>query len=113
MQMDQTAQLPEELRWRSSAEDGLLGACHCLDIPFAFDVLDAEGVTGAAGSDPPQALADAMHSAWVAFVHGGEPGWPAYDLARRPTRLFDTVSGVADDPLAAVRQRWAAVVGVS
>ena len=32
------------------------------------------------GADPPQALADAMHGAWVAFAATGDPGWPRYDL---------------------------------
>jgi carboxylesterase type B len=98
-----------ELRWRSPAQDGLLGACHCLDIPFAFDLLDAEGVPAAAGPNPPQALADAMHAAWVSFARGGDPGWPAYDRERCPTMLFDTTSGVADDPLGPQRRRWATV----
>ena len=30
--------------WRSPAMGGLLGAAHCVDIPFAFDNLDAPGV---------------------------------------------------------------------
>jgi carboxylesterase type B len=99
-----------EFRWRSPTQDGLLGACHCLDIPFAFDVLDAEGVEAAAGSDAPQDLAEAMHTAFVAFARSGDPGWPAIDLQRRPTMLFDTPSGVVDDPLGVLRRRWSAVV---
>ena len=34
------------------------GAVHCLDVPFAFDVLDAAGVTDVAGTKAPQSLAD-------------------------------------------------------
>lgn len=39
-----------EFRW--------LGAGHCVDLPFVFDLLDAEGVATVADHDPPQGLAD-------------------------------------------------------
>ena len=32
-------------------------------------------------TDPPQALADRMHRAWVGFVTHGDAGWPAYRLS--------------------------------
>jgi para-nitrobenzyl esterase len=34
------------------------GAGHCVDLPFVFDLLDAEGVATVADHDPPQGLAD-------------------------------------------------------
>ena len=55
------------------------GATHCIDLPFLFDNLDAEGVERALGAAPPASLADAMHADVVAFVHGAEPGWPRAD----------------------------------
>jgi carboxylesterase type B len=61
------------------------------------------------GSDPPQVLADAMHGAWVAFAATGDPGWPRYDLERRATMRFDTVSRVVDDPRRFERRIWAGV----
>ncbi|MFC8361292.1 hypothetical protein ACFUIY_15670 [Streptomyces griseorubiginosus] len=50
----------------------------------------------ALGTAPPQALADAMHSAWVRFVRHGDPGWrPAshgtgmrWDTAGEETEVF-------------------------
>jgi para-nitrobenzyl esterase len=71
-------------------------ACHCLDVPFWFDHLDADGVTAIAGDTPPPALAAQLHGAAVAFVRDGEPGWPAWDAAARRARVFD---GVASVPL--------------
>ncbi|MDR1808752.1 MAG: carboxylesterase family protein [Propionibacteriaceae bacterium] len=63
--------------WRSRAP-GMVGqAFHCLDLPFWWDRLDGERVHAATGDDPPQRLATAMHAAMVAFVSGGDPGWPA------------------------------------
>lgn len=63
-------------------------ACHCLDVPFWFDCLDAPGVTDIAGDAPPRGLADAMHSSAVAFVRDGLPGWEAWSGRPGTTRLF-------------------------
>ncbi|WP_157248342.1 carboxylesterase/lipase family protein [Nonomuraea typhae] len=69
-----------EFRWESPVESpvggGRVGAVHNLDLPFVFDVLDAPGVARTAGPGAPQALADAMHAAWVRFARTGDPGWP-------------------------------------
>jgi para-nitrobenzyl esterase len=70
---------------------------HCIDLPFAFDVLDAERVTPITGDDPPQALADDVHRAWVGFVRDGDPGWPAYELDHRSTMVFDVPSHLEVD----------------
>ena len=94
-----------EFAWRSPQFDGLLGACHALEIPFVFDTLGA-GTQPLLGADPPQQLADAMHAAWVAFATRGVPGWPRYDLQRRATMRFGAVSGIVDDPLATERALW-------
>ena len=65
-----------DFRWPSPA----LGmAFHCLELPFTWDCLGAEGVTAVAGPNPPQGLADQMHAAWVRFVTSGDPGWQAWD----------------------------------
>ncbi|MGW7542325.1 carboxylesterase/lipase family protein [Streptomyces sp. NPDC054770] len=85
-------------------------AAHCIDIPFAFDLLNAERVTAATGPHPPQSLADAMHSAWVAFVRDLDPGphWPRYTQERRATMTWDTTPHTLDDPLSAERRIWGA-----
>jgi len=105
-----------EFGWRSRACDGRLGACHGSDVPFVFDTLAAAaGGTGTGGGllgpgPAPQALADAMHAAWVAFVTGGDPGWPAYTPERRATVHFGVpdpaVPRLLDDPRAAERALW-------
>ncbi|MEV6355307.1 carboxylesterase/lipase family protein [Streptomyces hydrogenans] len=94
-----------EFAWRSPLS-GL--APHCVDLPFAFDLLDAEGVPEVAGATPPQALADAVHRAWVTFVKDQDPGasWPRYTAGTRATRVWDTESRVEGDPLAPVRDLW-------
>ena len=65
-----------DFRWTSPA----LGmAFHCLELPFTWDCLDAEGVMVVAGPTPPQELADQMHAAWVRFVTSGDPGWAPWN----------------------------------
>lgn len=62
-------------------------ACHCLDVPFWFDHLDADGVATIAGTPPPD-LATLMHGAAVSFARDRDPGWPAWDAETRPARVF-------------------------
>jgi para-nitrobenzyl esterase len=94
-----------EFQWRSPTG---FGSVHCLDLPFVFDVLDAEAVPVVAGDDPPRTLADAMHAAWVEFIVDGDPGWPAYDVTERPVMVFDhPPTGPVSDPHARSRSRFA------
>ncbi|MET9437187.1 carboxylesterase family protein [Streptomyces sp. NPDC006551] len=94
-----------EFGWRSPV-NGM--AFHCLDLPFGFDLLDAEGVRAAAGDAPPRALADAMHRAWVSFVRDQDPGeeWPRYTAEGRATMVWDAEPRVEHDPLRQVREIW-------
>lgn len=64
-------------------------AGHCIDVPFVFDRLDAEGVDRVAGSAPPQGLADAVHGALVGLAKNGDPGWSRDDAGRGPSQVFD------------------------
>ena len=86
-----------------------LGAVHALEVPFVFDQLRNNAPLFQMlfmGTEPPQELADTMHSAWVSFARSGHPGWPRYDLARRATMRFDLESEVVDDPRAWERSLW-------
>ncbi|MFF0494060.1 carboxylesterase/lipase family protein [Nocardia sp. NPDC004068] len=94
-----------EFAWRSGVAD--LGACHVLEIPFVFDRLAA--AHDLTGPTPPQALADEVHAAWVAFATHGDPGWPRYTPDTRLVRTFDfpesrTVADPRGDELAALRK---------
>ncbi len=92
--------------WPSPAFDGRMGACHALEIPFVFDNLSAPGVDAFTGGAAPQSIATNMHAAWVAFAKTGDPGWAPYDASTRTTMLFDSESGVVDDPDGDTRALW-------
>ncbi|WP_409329852.1 carboxylesterase/lipase family protein [Trujillonella humicola] len=101
-----------EFAWPSPAFGGALGACHGLEIPFVFDTLDLgrqQMLGGALGEDPPQALADTVHRAWVDFAATGDPGWPRYELPRRAVMRLDVEPRLLEDPYALERDRWAGI----
>ena len=56
-----------------------------------------------------QAMSDQMMDAFVRFARTGDPGWPAYDLTRRQTMVFDTDSRVVNDPRQWERELFAPV----
>jgi para-nitrobenzyl esterase len=98
-----------EFAWPSPVFDGRLGACHALELPFVFDTIDlgrGQMMGGALGDDPPQELADRVHGAWIAFATDGDPGWPRYDLDRRPVMRLDTTPSLMEDPYARERDLW-------
>ena len=94
-----------EFGWRSPI-DGL-GACHALELGFVFDNLGAPDTIELAGENPPQALADVMHKAWVDFATHGDPGWRPFDPDERPVKVFDGGRNpVVFDPRGEDRRRW-------
>jgi para-nitrobenzyl esterase len=101
-----------QFAWRAPA----LGACHGIDQPFVFDNFLPPETPDLTGPHPPEALADAMHGAWVAFGRRGDPqidlmpAWPRYDQARRATMRLDVDSHVVEDPDRAQREAWAGVL---
>lgn len=91
-----------EFGWRSPALNGGLGACHALEIPFAFDTLaSCTGPKGVAGEAPPQALADRTHRIWVDFARDGVLPWPAYDEKTRMVYRLDLDQAAREAPFPA------------
>ncbi|WP_433477519.1 carboxylesterase/lipase family protein [Spirillospora sp. CA-142024] len=93
-----------EFAWRSPNHD--LGACHALELGFVFDNLTGER-EGLTGPNPPQALADRMHRAWVDFAVAGDPGWARFDPSTRLVNVFDDPADeVVNDPHGDDRKLW-------
>jgi len=99
--------------WATPAFGGVVKSCHALEIPFVFGVLDAPGASLFLG-DPigPELheLSRAMQDAWLAFVRHGDPGWPAWSEAERPTQRFDVERELLSDPMADERRLWDGVL---
>lgn len=93
-----------EFAWPSPNHD--LGACHALELGFVFDNLTTDP-DGLSGPNPPQALADRMHRAWVGFAADGDPGWPRFDPSSRLVNVFDDPADeVVADPNGDDRKLW-------
>ncbi|MFD7027741.1 carboxylesterase/lipase family protein [Streptomyces sp. NPDC059917] len=100
-----------ELTWSAPGMGGVFDACHGLDVPLVFGNLDRGrpaaliGEAAAARAEA-EAVSAYVRDAWTAFAAHGDPGWPAYDAARRPTMCFDTAPAVVPYPEEASRLLW-------
>ncbi|HWF00450.1 MAG TPA: carboxylesterase/lipase family protein [Caulobacteraceae bacterium] len=97
------------LTWETPVARGRLKSPHAIEIPLVFDNVEkARSFVGR--GEAPQALADQMSQAWLAFARSGDPNaaglpsWPAYEPGRRATMVFDLESRVVDDPYADLRR---------
>jgi para-nitrobenzyl esterase len=90
--------------WECPAFEGVLGACHALELPFVFGVVHVPEVQLFTGGGPAAtALSTQMQQAWSAFAHCGDPAqtelaWPTWDVARRSTMVFGPRTRVVDAP---------------
>ena len=96
--------------WPTPVLDGVLGACHALELPFVFDTLDT--ARQLVSDDAPTDLAATMHSTWIRFAASGDPNggdlptWPRYDTRTRAVMDFGATRAVVHDPGAAQRRLW-------
>ena len=97
----------------SPARDGMLQACHSLDIPFVWGTYALPAMRRFCGIDDGVArLSERVMASYLAFARHGDPAnnlvpeWPAYDANDRTTMLFDDEVGVANAPLDGIREFW-------
>lgn len=96
-----------ELTWSAPGMGGTLGACHGLDVPLVFGNLTAGGPAALLGDSPDaEPMSAQFRAAWTAFATTGDPGWPAYDLDQRLTRIFDLPPAVLPYPEDHSRTIW-------
>ncbi len=97
------------LTWETPVARGALRSPHALEIPLVFDNVEKARNFMGRGEDP-QAVAEQMSQAWLAFARTGDPNtpalphWPAYDPQGRATMMFDLESRIENDPMAEVRK---------
>jgi para-nitrobenzyl esterase len=95
-----------DFTWPSPA----LGACHSLDVPFTFGNGETPMAARLLGSPPPPefaVLSDHIRKSWTSFAATGDPGWPAFDLDRRTTRIWNIPPADTGYPLAVSYDIWA------
>jgi para-nitrobenzyl esterase len=99
--------------WTSPFLGGALGACHALELPFVFGVLQDPLFQNFTGSGPAaDALAERIQDAWIAFARTGDPRhagldqWPGYESGRRATMLLDAACRMENAPLEEERRFW-------
>lgn len=94
--------------WKSTVLDGVLGACHTLEIGFVFGNYDASFCGTGPDAD---ALSMKMQDAWFAFARTGNPGceslgnWEPY-CDTRTTMMLDKECGLEDAPYEEERAVW-------
>jgi para-nitrobenzyl esterase len=77
--------------WKSPLLNGLLGACHAVELGFVFGTLRERGVAQFCGAGPEaEALCAKVMDSWIAFARSGDPScaslrWPRYTAADRAT----------------------------
>jgi para-nitrobenzyl esterase len=100
--------------WPSPLGEGLLGACHALDIPFVFGTHHLGRML--LGSGPKaDGLAKTMGDAWVALARNGDPStkglsWPPFDPTRRRTMILDGERRVEELPREQERCCWEGLI---
>ena len=88
--------------------DGVLGACHGLEIGFVFGKYDAMFCGSGPDADK---LAQCMQDAWIAFARTGDPccecigKWPVYGN-KRMTMILDKNCRVESAPYEEERKAW-------
>lgn len=100
-----------EFGWKSSVANGVYGAYHGVELPFAFNntalVTGPRGMLGPGGA--PVGLADKVQTAWVNFAKTGDPGWDAYTPDERKTMLIDNTWQLQTNPHANELKIWEGV----
>ena len=95
--------------WESPAAGGRLGACHAIDIAFAFGTASAMGELVGDGTE---GLTETVQDLWLTLAHDGAPSsptigeWPPYQTTGRATLELGESPTVLDAPADAVRMIW-------
>jgi para-nitrobenzyl esterase len=90
--------------WATPAFGGVLGSCHALDIPFAFENLSAPGTDMLTGDGVERAgIAQRFADEIVEFAKASKPTWPAFDLGNRQTLEINAEMNVLTDPEGEIR----------
>ena len=91
--------------WATPAFGGILGSCHALDVPFAFDNLSAPGTDMLTGDGVERAgIAKRFADEIVQFARTSAPTWEAFDTTHRKTLEINAEFVVLNDPEKEIRE---------
>jgi len=91
--------------WATPAFGGILGSCHALDVPFAFDNLSAPGTDMLTGDGGERAgIAKRFANEIVQFARTSSPTWDAFETTHRKTLEINAEFVVLDDPEKEIRE---------
>ncbi len=96
--------------WKIPADNGMWGAPHIIDIPFAFGNVEQTRATLAAQGPGPDEVARNLMSAFVAFARTGNPSnprmpqWKPYDAVDRATMTVNEKCELVNDFLGTDRR---------
>ncbi len=91
--------------WSTPAFGGILGSCHALDVPFAFDNLSAPGTDMLTGDGGERAgIAKRFANEIVQFARTSSPTWDAFETTHRKTLEINAEFVVLDDPEKEIRE---------
>ena len=94
--------------WETPAFGGILGTCHAIDSPLAFDNVDAPGAEMLLGDGPErQGISDRFSSELVQFATHGHPSWEQFNIETRPTLVIGQNIELVNDPESEIRQLFA------
>lgn len=88
--------------WQSPVNDGSLGGCHGMELPFVFNNIELARTLTGCGEDAYK-LEDKISSAWINFVKTGNPNtknlpeWAPYTEGNGNTMIFDDECKVVTD----------------
>ena len=90
--------------WATPAFGGVLGSCHALDVPFAFDNLSKPGTDMLTGDGPERAEIAARFADEIAqFARSSAPTWPNFATTDRKTLEINTGFNLLSDPEGEIR----------
>lgn len=96
--------------WESDFMGGLFKACHALEIPFVFDIVDDVPLTGERPDR--HELAGKVADTWIAFARNGDPNhtgiptWKPWSVEARDAMVLDTPFEAVSDPRREEIQAW-------
>jgi para-nitrobenzyl esterase len=91
--------------WPTPVLGGLVGSCHALDIPFAFDNLSSPRTDGLTGEGTERAaIAKRFADEIVFFAKESVASWPTFDVEARSTLEINTEFVVLSDPEKEIRE---------